>query len=263
MRESRHPRKGDDKSCFGNRQLGLCIGKWGSKHDWRLAARATVPECSRCKQPKPTDSRPAHPASAAAANIRNSGSSGSGIEPVFGRSVSDATADELASCFLVDPAGSAFTNHSRTYDASGLSNFIYKKLGILDQQHDISLQAGQAICNLRPNLGVGALIHVVGPNYQGRLSDPQYEAQLEQAVISTAGVVESEMASRPNVKYVWLPLISSVIYAPEDLNLDDYMNLYLKLVQRHLCPLGLPVHLGLFTQDEQEAYKRATRLTFM
>ena len=66
MRKSRRPRNGDDKWA-GNRQLGLCIGRWGSQHDWRLTARATEPECSRCKQPKPTDSRPAHPASAPAA----------------------------------------------------------------------------------------------------------------------------------------------------------------------------------------------------
>ena len=34
-------------------ELGLCVGQWGSKHDWRLSARATQPVCSRCKQLRP------------------------------------------------------------------------------------------------------------------------------------------------------------------------------------------------------------------
>lgn len=171
----------------------------------------------------------------------------SNIVPVNG-SVLDLPS--LQTCVLVDPAGSAFDGRY-TFTGAGFSGAIYSKFHIngkkmRNHRHNFTLTTGNAIWN--PNVDeVIGIVHAIGPDYSGKQTDPMYFQMLE----NTFDSIRSELQNTA-AKCVALPLISSSIYRPTGLNLNDYMKFYIKMINTYLS--GYTVYLNLFTADEMSAY---------
>lgn len=162
----------------------------------------------------------------------------------------------LAEVILVDPAGSAFDGRAK-YEAGGLSGVIYKQMKIggvqmYGQMHEFGqLRAGQAVWN--PSVeGVVGVIHAVGPNYQGRYVDRAYWDTLEKTFKSINAILALKEYTFKSIK-VALPLISSGIFKPRDLDIKEYMGKYIEMIEKYLR--DYTVYLNLFTNEEKDAFR--------
>jgi hypothetical protein len=75
-----------------------------------------------------------------------------------------------------------------------------------------------------------------------------------QVLEKTFASIRAEL-HRTNAKDIALPLISSSIYKPIDLDIDTYMKFYISMIHKYLS--RYIVHLNLFTPQERMAYSKA------
>ncbi len=158
----------------------------------------------------------------------------------------------LSSCVLIDPAGEAFTSGSKRYTGDGLSGRIYDAVTVEGKKlksytHDITLKPGEAVLN--PSNTSVTLIHAVGPKYKSKKKDGQYFGTLQTLFVNIKKILATV---KPHKQNVALPLVSAGIYAPTDLDLDEYMREYIRLINTYLT--GYNVYLGIFTDEEQNAW---------
>lgn len=157
----------------------------------------------------------------------------------------------LPNCILVDPAGTAFDGQSN-YTGGGFSGAIYEKFKLLNKSHKLTLNTTEALCNPEEINGIIHLVHVIGPNGQDdKYKDAEhFKNDLDKTIISLKNVlVEINKKKHP----IALPLISGSIFRPLNLSLNDYMKMYIDIIRNHLS--DYTVHLGLYSTNEQEAYK--------
>lgn len=118
--------------------------------------------------------------------------------------------------------------------------------------HKLILKTGEAIWNDDVK-GVVAIVHAIGPNYQGKTVDKAYYTSLENTIQS----IQQQLDEHEQVMNVALPLISANIYRPIDLNMRDYMVRYVGFIRKHLA--NYTVYLNLYTKEEEKAYNLAIR----
>ena len=171
------------------------------------------------------------------------------IIPVLGSVLDLKNLHEL---YLVDPAGTAFQYDSNNqWIGGGFSGALYKKFNLTGSHNWGKIEAGNAILHL-PNPAVGqvhGIIHAVGPNYAGISYDSTFTELLRKTHISIGDIIKDKILA----KGIALPLISSAIFKPSDLSLNDYMTIVIPIIKEFILP-HMDVYLNLLDQKSQQAY---------
>jgi O-acetyl-ADP-ribose deacetylase (regulator of RNase III) len=162
---------------------------------------------------------------------------------------------------IIDPAGSAFTNGSTTYNGGAGSDALYKYLKITNKKHNLSpINTGEAKINNELDYknynNIVSVIHAVGPND----SSTQYFDDLKKTINS----INEEINKLPNNNYnIRLPLISAGLYSPTDFNLEDYFKKYIPYVKDILCKNNKikKIYLALYKQEERTVYEKVKNQT--
>jgi gluconate kinase len=156
---------------------------------------------------------------------------------------------------LVDPAGKAFKNNNTSYNGSGgLSGKVYDKIYIdgrqmKDLKHNIKLKSYEALLNnnqTKFNKNDIKIIHAIGPDYSGKNVDQQYWDYLKTTLINIKLVM-----IKNNISKVIIPLISSNIYKPNNLDLDEYIRMFIEYIREIFSTDEVIVPFSMDTEKER------------
>ena len=144
---------------------------------------------------------------------------------------------------IIDPAGSAFSSGSTTFQGGGLSKIIYDKFGMTGQTHDLeNLKAGESeISKFNFENKIRGMIHAVGPD--GRIGGctPEIFYNKLDVCISTIAANLSTLQSQRNINdqtQIRIPMISSAIYGGKIASVDNYKLYFDKLtgsIKNYIC----------------------------
>jgi len=160
---------------------------------------------------------------------------------------------------IVDPAGSAFMPKQTTYTGGGLSGIIYKHYGLIGVSHKLSpINEGDAKLNDELNLPNNVkLIHAVGPNYSDKNTDNNFWNILDKTIKAIGDEIVKLRALGDNTKYIIrIPFISSGIFAPKDLNFEEYFGNYYSYVKTNIIDPNLTIELAAREQKIIDSYNK-------
>ena len=164
---------------------------------------------------------------------------------------------------IIDPAGSAF-NGSKKYSGGGLSEQIYTFFGINGKTHNIKLEEGQSVINDTSLIEYGNnfyLIHTIGPDYKEKEINDNYWDTISSCISSIKQNV-NEIIKKNNISInnicIRIPLISTGLYAPNDLDLIKYFYFYnIQLCNNDFLNksnIGIRAQVGLFKPEEIDKF---------
>lgn len=180
------------------------------------------------------------------------------IYPVYG---SILTLPELCNYILVDAAGSAFKGKNKTYSGAGISGAIYdmftiKKNPMRDQKHGFEFKNKNLTTEVWWNKhidDVEGIIHAIGPNSSS--ADDKFYSDIEET-IKNIGKVMNKNTTNKNIA---LPLLSTGVYKPSDLNLKEYMKKYVDFIEKHLQ--GYTVYLNCYSKQVKDAIEKLYKIS--
>ena len=168
---------------------------------------------------------------------------------------------------IIDPAGEAFLGGNKTYQGGGLSGFIYNKFQIKGKEHNQPTTFSYCDARISEADLTGkarAMIHAIGPD--GRI--PPYKGNkqgfyrcLDQCINNIGTLLDNEdLKSKIDIDtQIRIPLISSGIYRGDIFNTNDMTDYFINLtksIEKHICPKGYTIVLGLYGPEEIDGFEK-------